>query len=66
MLTNAKVVYDAIRFVSYSKSNENLKSSTEGNDEESNQPDYDEDQDQLEEEQEEQTGETTTTNQVFW
>jgi hypothetical protein len=31
---------------------------------ESNEPDYD-DRDQLEEEQEEETGEITTTNQVF-
>jgi Trp operon repressor len=66
LLTNATVVDDAIRFVSQ-KSKENLKSSTEGDKEESNEPDYDEDQ--LEEEQkEEKTRETTsatTTNQVF-
>jgi hypothetical protein len=67
LLTNATVVDDAIRFVS-SKSNEKIKSSTEGNKEESNEPDYDEeDKDQLEEEQEGHTGEitATTTNQVF-
>ena len=63
LLTNATVVDDAIRFVS-SKSKENLKSSTEGDKEESNETDYDEDKDQLEEEQEEETGEITT-NQVF-
>jgi hypothetical protein len=62
LLTNATVV-DAIRFVS-SKTKENLKSATEGDKEESNEPDYDEDQDKLEEEQEEQTGEITT-NQIF-
>jgi hypothetical protein len=39
--------------------------SSEGDNEESNEPDYREDQDQLEEEQEEkETGEITT-NQVF-
>jgi hypothetical protein len=69
LLTNATVVDDAIRFVSQ-KSKENLKSSTEGNNnsehnkEESNEPDYNEDKDQLEEEQEEETGETPT-NHVF-
>jgi hypothetical protein len=43
-----------------------IKSSTEGDKEESNEPDYKEDTDQLEEEQEEDTGETTATiNQVF-
>jgi predicted transcriptional regulator len=64
LLTNATVVDDAIRFVS-SKTKENLKSSSEGDKEESNEPDYDEDEDQLEEEQEEQTGEIRTTNQIF-
>jgi hypothetical protein len=39
LLTNATVVDDAIRFVS-DKSKENLKSSTEGDKEESNEPDY--------------------------
>jgi predicted transcriptional regulator len=68
LLTNATVVDDAIRFVS-EKSNENLKSSANDNNEydkeESSEPDYDEDKDQLEEEQEEKTGEITTTNQIF-
>jgi hypothetical protein len=65
LLTNAIVVDDAIRFVS-SKSKENIKISSEGDKEESNEPDYNEDKDQLEEEQEEQTGENiTTTNQAF-
>jgi hypothetical protein len=41
LLTNATVVDDAIKFVS-SKSKENLKSSTEGDQEESKEPDYDE------------------------
>jgi hypothetical protein len=39
LLTNATVVDDAIRFVS-DKSKENLKSSTEGDKEESNEPGY--------------------------
>src|ERR671933_1220726 len=39
LLTNATVVDDAIRFVS-SKSKENLRSSTKGDKEESNEPDY--------------------------
>jgi hypothetical protein len=51
LLTNATVVDDAIRFVS--KSNEKLKSSSEGDKEELREPDYDEDEDHLEEEQEE-------------
>jgi hypothetical protein len=63
LLTNATVVDDAIRFAS-SKSNENVKSSSEDDKEESNEPDYDEDKDQLEEAQEEETGETTV-NEVF-
>jgi len=63
LLTNATVVDDAIRFVSQ-KSNENAKSCSEGDKEESNEPDYDEDKDQLEEEQEEKTQEMPT-NQVF-
>ena len=65
LLKNATVVDDAIRFVS-TRSNGNLKSSTEGK-EESNEPDYDEDKDQLKEEQEEQTGEASeaTINEVF-
>jgi hypothetical protein len=48
----------------YLKSKENLKSSTEGDKEESSEPDYDEDENQLEG-QEEETGEMTTINQVF-
>jgi predicted transcriptional regulator len=65
LLTNATVVDDAIRFVSC-KSKENQKSSTEGDKEELNEPDYDENRDQLEE-QEEETGETSeaTINEVF-
>ena len=50
------------------KSKENLKppsSSSDEDENESNEPDYNEDKDQLEEEQEEETGEVTTTNQVF-
>jgi hypothetical protein len=58
------VVDDAIRFVSQ-KSKESLKSSTEGDKEESKGPDYGEDEDQLGEEQEDETGEITTANQVF-
>ena len=62
LLTNATVVDDAIRFVSHSKDNQNLNSSSDRDDQmESNEPD---DRDQLEEEQEEETGEMTT-NQVF-
>jgi hypothetical protein len=71
LLTNATVVDDAIKFVSY-RSKEKLKShsgnSNEDDMEESKESDYDEGEDQLEEEkQEEETGETavTTTNQVF-
>jgi hypothetical protein len=68
LLTNATVVDDAIRFVSF-KSNEKQKTSptdSEYDKEESNESDYDEGKDQLEEEQEEETGEAkTTTNQVF-
>jgi hypothetical protein len=66
LLTNATVVDDAIRFVSF-KTKENFKptsSSSYESESESNEPDYDEDQ--LEEEQEEETGEATTIiNQVF-
>jgi DNA-binding MarR family transcriptional regulator len=62
LLTNATVVDDAIRFVS-SKSNENVKSSSQDDKEESNEPDYDED----EEEQEKEIGQTAhfTMNQVI-
>ena len=63
LLTNATVVDDAIRFVSY-KSKEKQKSSRSDGNEESNE--LDEDKDQLEEEQEEETREiTTATNEVF-
>ena len=66
LLTNATVVDDAVRFVS-SKSKENLKPSSEGDKEESEEPDYDEDKDQLDEEEagEIMTSSTTTTNQIF-
>jgi predicted transcriptional regulator len=63
LLTNATVVDDAIRFVSQ-KSQERLKSSTEGDKDELKEPGYDKDEDQLEEAQEEETGETTI-NQIF-
>jgi hypothetical protein len=63
LLTNATVVDDAIRFVS-SKSKESLKSSIEGDKEESKELDYEDDKNQLEEEREEETGETTII-QVF-
>jgi hypothetical protein len=46
------------------ESKENLKSSSEGDKEELNEPDYDEDKDQLQEEQGRETGEMTI-NQVF-
>jgi hypothetical protein len=49
LLTNATVVDDAIRFVS-SKTKENPESSTDGDKEESNMPDYN-DQVQREEKQ---------------
>jgi hypothetical protein len=52
----------------YQQSKERLKQSTsEGDEEESNEPDYDEEKDQLEEEQEGETGEiiSTTINRVF-
>jgi hypothetical protein len=59
-------VDDAIRFVS-SKTKENLKPASEGDKEESEEPDYDEDKDQLDEEEagEIMTSSTTTTNQIF-
>jgi hypothetical protein len=61
LLTNATVVDDAIRFVSH-KSEQNLKSASEGHKEqESNEPDYDEDEDQLEEEKQNEL----TINEVF-
>ncbi|MFL6341851.1 MAG: hypothetical protein ACJ72U_09940 [Nitrososphaeraceae archaeon] len=68
LLTNANVVDDAIRFLSQ-QSKMTIKSSSEGNQEESKEPDYDEDQGQLEEEQEEEIEEkaavATTINEVF-
>src|SRR5215212_1986845 len=52
LLTNATVVDDAIRFVSWiSKEKANIKSAVEDDKEESREPDYNEDEDQLEEEQ---------------
>ncbi|MFL6317671.1 MAG: hypothetical protein ACJ73C_13185 [Nitrososphaeraceae archaeon] len=64
LLTNATVVDAAIGFVS-TKSKENLKSSTEGDKEESKEPDYDEMSDKVgEERQEQETGEITI-NRVF-
>jgi hypothetical protein len=69
LLTNAKVVDDAIRFVSdRSKDKEKLRpsSNSDENENESNEPDYNEDKDQLEEEQEGEAGEIAiTTNAVF-
>jgi Trp operon repressor len=66
LLTNATVVDDAIRFVSQ-KSKEKVESmgSSNEDDKESSEPDYDEDKDQIEEQKEEETAETTTTNQIF-
>jgi len=67
LLTNATIVDDAIRFVSFQKSKENVKVASSGSDEdgnESNELDYNEDEDQLEEEQEEESREVTL-NQVF-
>ena len=63
LLTNATVVDDAIRFVSHVLK-EKIKSATESDKEESNEPDYDEHEDQLEDEE---TGEINeaTINQVF-
>jgi hypothetical protein len=73
LLTNATVVYDAIRFVSSNKFKDGLRPSGDRDEvdkEKSKELDYDgEDKDQLEEEQEEETGEKTTAtvtrNQVF-
>ncbi len=57
LLTNATVVDDAIRFVS-SKSNENVKSYSEGDKQESNEPGYGE--------QSRETNSTAmTTNEAF-
>jgi predicted transcriptional regulator len=69
LLTNATLVDDAIRFVSQSKSKEEVNSSSSDNEhdkEESDEPDYGEDKDQLDDNQEEETGQiTATTNEVF-
>src|ERR671930_1278335 len=62
LLTNATVVDDAIRFVS-DRSKEKLESSED--DKEPNQHDYDVDNDEDEDQIEEETGEKSTTNQVF-
>lgn len=64
LLTNATVVDDAIRFVA-GKSYEKTESTYSSNedDKESREPDYDEDKDQLED-QDEEIGETTV-NRVF-
>ena len=64
LLTNATVVDDAIRFVSQ-KFKERVESTDSSNEDEkeSKEPDYDEDQ--LEEKQEEENGEITT-NSTFW
>ena len=66
LLTNATVVEDAIRFVS-GQSRGNLKPSDSSDEyeNESNKPDDNECKDQLEGGHEEETGEITTTNQVF-
>jgi hypothetical protein len=65
LLTNATVVDYAIRFVA-SKSNENVKPSSEGDKEELNEPDCNENQEQLEEQHEDETGVTTgTRNEIF-
>jgi hypothetical protein len=68
LLTNATVVNDATRFVSFNKSrdSERQRSASSSNNEESKKPDYDEGKDQLGEEQEEETGEMAATiNRVF-
>ena len=65
LLTNSTVVDDAIRFVSKnSRDNAKLKSSSEGDKEESKEPDYEEDGDQLEEELDWETGETTSATAI--
>ncbi|MFL6412490.1 MAG: hypothetical protein ACJ71K_14785 [Nitrososphaeraceae archaeon] len=58
LLTNATVVDDAIRFVSQNSIDQALSmDSSNKDDKESREPDYDEDKDQIEEEQEEETAE---------
>jgi hypothetical protein len=59
LLTNATAVDDAVRFVSQ-KSQKGLKSSSEGDKQESKEPGYDRDEDQLEEARD------IKTNQAFW
>ena len=69
LLTNATVVYDAIRFVSSNKFKYGLRPSGDRDEvdkEKSKEPDYDEDnKDQLEEEQEAEEAGEMTINQVF-
>ena len=58
LLTNATVVDDAIRFVSQKSIDQALSmDSSNKDDKESREPDYDEDKDQIEEEREEETAE---------
>jgi predicted transcriptional regulator len=58
LLTTATVVDDAIRFVSQKSIDQALSmDSSNKDDKESREPDYDEDKDQIEEEQEEETAE---------
>jgi hypothetical protein len=65
LLTNATVVDDAIRFVSRKSKDTEIRSPASSNEDEkeASEPDYNEDRHQLEEEQ---TGEmTATTNHIF-
>jgi hypothetical protein len=67
LLTNATVVDDAIRFVSYNKFKDGLTPSGDSDEvckEKSKESGYDKEKDQLEEEQKEETGEMTT-NRIF-
>jgi predicted transcriptional regulator len=58
LLTNATVVDDAIRFVAQNSIDQALSmDSSNKDDKESREPDYDEDKDQIEEEREEETAE---------
>ena len=64
MLTNARVVDDAIKFVQLSK--EKLKRSVEvDDDKESKKSDYKDEDKELEEELKKERGEIITRNQVF-
>jgi hypothetical protein len=63
LTTNGIVITDAIKFVQTNK--DKLTISTNQEDKESKESDYDEDKDQLEEKQEAEAGEQETTNQVF-